>query len=222
MKYHDVLRESYSLQESAYNASSGVLQLKIIQPGFNKSKQRFYPASTLRRDYKIFEGAKMFADHQTDQEAKTRPEGSVNNWVANLRKVWVESDGTIKGEAVVIDPKFKEKLNTLNKNGLLNEMGVSIRATGTGSQQEVDGFQTNYIESLVACRSVDFVTFAGAGGQVEAMESDPTRSRSQNDDKQRLVEAFKLLGLTEKEALIAAGKEPAGQVNLAEAFLTNW
>jgi hypothetical protein len=208
MKYQYVLRESCSLKESAYNSSSGVLQLKVIQPGFNKSKQRFYPASTLKRDYKIFEGAKMFADHQTDQEAKIRPEGSVNNWVANLRKVWVESDGTIKGEAVVIDPAFKEKLSALNKSGLITEMGISIRAAGVASQQEVDGVSTDYVESLVACRSVDFVTYAGAGGQVEAMESDPTLFRQKQNGDHGLVEAYMAMGLTEKEALVAAGQEP--------------
>jgi len=160
-------------QESAYDAASGKLTMTVIRPGLNKSKARYYPAATLKRDYAVFENAKMFADHQSEKEAKDRPEGSVNNWVASIKKVWPESDGTIKAEAMVIDPPFKAKLDTLNKAGLLHEMGVSIRAIGEASEQERDGVTTNVVESLIAARSVDFVTYAGAGGQVEAMESAP-------------------------------------------------
>lgn len=159
------------LEESAYDSATGKLTMTVIKPGLNKSKARYYPASTLKRDYAVFENAKMFADHQSEKEAKDRPEGSVNNWVAQIKKVWPESDGTIKAEAMVIDPPFKAKLDTLNKAGLLHEMGVSIRAIGEASEQEREGVTTNVVESLVAARSVDFVTYAGAGGQVEAMES---------------------------------------------------
>jgi hypothetical protein len=159
------------LQESAYDAASGKLKITIIKPGLNKSKARFYPAETLKRDFHVFEGAKMFADHQSDKEAKDKPEGSVNNWVASLKNVHAESDGTLAGDAFVIDPPFKAKLDALNKQGLLHEMGVSIRAIGEASEQEREGVTTNVVESLIAARSVDFVTYAGAGGQIEAMES---------------------------------------------------
>lgn len=163
--------ESDRLSESAYDSSSGELTMTIIKPGFNKGKGRYYPASVLKRDYNIFEGAKMFADHQTDAEAKSKPEGSVNNWVASVKKPWVEADGTVKAKAAVIDPPFKAKLEELNKQGLLSEMGVSIRAIGAASPAEVQGTKTNLVESLVRARSVDFVTYAGAGGAVEVIEA---------------------------------------------------
>lgn len=159
------------LQESTYDSTSGKLKVTIIKPGLNKSKARFYPAETLKRDYHVFEGAKMFADHQSEKEAKDKPEGSVNNWVASLKNVHAESDGTLSGDAFVIDPPFKAKLDALQTAGLLHEMGVSIRAIGEASEQEREGVTTNVVESLIAARSVDFVTYAGAGGQIEAMES---------------------------------------------------
>lgn len=163
--------ESDQLAEGSYDANTGELTLTVIKPGFNKSKGRYYPAAMLKRDYGIFEGAKMFADHQTDAESKAKPEGSVNNWVASIKKPWVESDGTVKAKAAVIDPPFKAKLEELNKQNLLHEMGVSIRAIGEASPAEVQGTKTNLVESLVRARSVDFVTYAGAGGQVEAIEA---------------------------------------------------
>jgi hypothetical protein len=169
----EVFRQVASLTESgaAYDKSKGILTVKVIQPGFNKSKERFYPSETLKRDFSVFKGAKMFADHQTESEQQTRPEGSVNNWVASLNNVWVESDGTIMGEAVVIDPPFKAKLDALNEKGLLSEMGVSIRAIGEASVKEIEGTRTKYVESFLASRSVDFVTYAGAGGKILAIES---------------------------------------------------
>lgn len=162
---------SMSLKESAYDSTKGKLTIRVIESGFNKSGARYYPAATLKRDHKIFEGAKMFADHQTESEQKNRPEGSVNNWVGQIGKVWMEGD-TVMGEAQVVDPQFKAKLDLLNEKGLLGEMGVSIRAIGEAREAEVDGKKTAVVESLLQSRSVDFVTYAGAGGRVEAIESD--------------------------------------------------
>jgi hypothetical protein len=75
------------------------------------------------------------------------------------------------GKAVVIDPQFKAKLDRLAETKMLGEMGVSIRAIGEASDAEEAGSKFKMVESLLAARSVDFVTYAGAGGRVEAMES---------------------------------------------------
>lgn len=169
---------SLNLSEAgaSYNKKTGELSLTVIKPGLNSSKSRFYPAAVLKRDMGIFENAKMFADHQTEKESKDRPEGSVNNWVGQLGKPWAEQDGTIKAKAKIIDPPFKEKLESLQDANLLHEMGISIRAVGVGSEAEVpDGtssVKANMVERLVAARSVDFVTFPGAGGRCEVLESD--------------------------------------------------
>lgn len=164
-------REVITLTEGAYDSSKGILTLKVIESGFNKSGKRFYPADVLARDHKIFEGAKMFTNHQTDGEAAARPEGDVNNWVASMGKVWPAADGGLMAEAKVFDPTFRGKLQGLQEQGLLKDMAVSIRALGTQSSREIEGRKTNYIESLMSARSVDFVANAGAGGQVLAMES---------------------------------------------------
>ena len=162
--------ESVSLQESAYDATKGELTVTVIKPGMSKNK-RFYPPAVLKKSASIFEGVKMFADHQSDKESKERPEGSVHNWVGSLGKVWAEGDGTVKAKATIVEPLFKAKLDRLNETGLLNQMGVSIRAVGEAHAVEQDGEKFQMVESLLAARSVDFVTYAGAGGQVEAMES---------------------------------------------------
>ena len=50
---------------------------------------------------------------------------------------------------------------------MLNQMGVSIRAIGESTDGDVNGQRAKIVENFVAVRSVDFVTFAGAGGQVD-------------------------------------------------------
>jgi len=164
-------REASMLDEAGYDADTGEVDVTIIKPGFNVSKKRFYPSATLARDYKVFEGLKMFADHQTPAEERAQPERSIRSWVGSLKHVFVAEDGSIKGRAAIIEPWMKEKLSNLKKAGLLHEMGTSIVASGEGKKAEVEGVKTDFIEKLVHGRSVDFVTYPGAGGTVEYYES---------------------------------------------------
>jgi hypothetical protein len=114
----------------------------------------------------------MFADHPTEEEEYTRPERSIKDWVAVLTNVAVRDDGALTGDYTVVEPWFEAKLAKLRDAGKLSELGVSIRAVGSASRQEIDGVETDYIERLVAARSVDFVTFPGAGGNVDLFESE--------------------------------------------------
>lgn len=144
----------------------GEITFTVIKPGWSKNN-RYYGSDMLKRDHRIFEGAKMFVNHQTDKEAAARPEGDLRDWAANVTKVWAENDGTVRARAVVIDPSIKAKLSSLAEHGMLNSMGVSIRAMGEATDGERDGKKGRIVEALTAAKSVDFVTFAGAGGAVE-------------------------------------------------------
>lgn len=151
--------------------TKGKALITIIKPGFNSSKERYYPAETLARDYKVFEGLKMYADHPTPTEEKERPEGSIRNWVATLQNVRPSTDGMIVGEATIVEPWMQEKLTTLRDNSMLKDMGISINAVGSASRAEIEGVKTNFIERIVRARSVDFVTEAGAGGGIQLYEA---------------------------------------------------
>jgi hypothetical protein len=195
------IREFLQLEEASF--SKGIATVTVIKPGFNQSKSRYYPADVLRRDHKIFVG-KMMENHPTKREASERPEGSLRRWVANLRKVWVEADGRIRGEAVIIEDYFRKKLERLATHGLLNEMGVSIRAVGDAESGEVDGKKTTIVSRFLRGRA-DFVTYPGAGGVVEMLES------IYNDEESADLQRFKIrtqrfvkMGLTEAQAEAAA------------------
>jgi len=144
----------------------------VIKAGFNATEDRYYPAEVLKRDYKIFEGMKMYADHPTDEEDKARPERSIKDWVATLTEVACDENGIVTGVAEIVEPWLMQKLASLRDKEMLSEMGISINAVGSASKSTVDGKETLVIEKLVACRSVDFVTEPGAGGVVTLYESD--------------------------------------------------
>jgi len=160
----------------------------VIKPGFNVSEDRYYPKEMLKRDYKVFEGQKMYADHPTDDEDAARPERSIKDWVATLKDVTVDESGVVSGVAEIIEPWMMQKLASLRDKTMLSEMGVSINAIGSASKGTIDGKDTLVIEKLVGARSVDFVTEPGAGGIVTMYESDRGRD----------VDLIELSGLKEK------------------------
>ena len=144
----------------------------VIKPGFNATEDRYYPAEMLKRDYKVFEGHKMYADHPTEAEDEARPERSIKDWVATLSEVMVDENGVVTGVAEIVEPWLMTKLASLRDKGMLSEMGISINAVGSASKGKIEGKDTLIIEKLVAARSVDFVTEPGAGGIVTMYESD--------------------------------------------------
>jgi hypothetical protein len=182
--------------------SAGKLTVTVIKPGVSKNG-RYYSESLLKGSTGIFKGAKMFVNHQTEAEQRSRPEGDINDWVANLGSAWAESDGTVRGAATVIDPVFKQKLENLRNAGQLDSMGISIRCAGTATDGEHDGKACKIIESLDGCRSVDFVSFAAAGGRVEALESIGAVVTATADPRiaqRSLYESAKSLGHSDAEA----------------------
>ena len=162
----------------------------VIKPGFNSSEDRYYPMEMLKRDYSVFEGMKMYADHPTVAEDKALPERSVKStgWVAVLKDVTCDEAGIVTGIAEIVEPWLMTKLATLRDKQLLSEMGISINAVGKAIESTVGNKKTLVIEKLIACRSVDFVTEPGAGGIVTFYES----------DKSRDVDLIELSGLQEK------------------------
>lgn len=149
--------------------------IDVIKPGFNADQSRYYPEEMLKRDYKVFEGMKMYADHPTETEDQERPERSIRDWVATLVEVSCDENGKVSGVAEIIEPWMMQKLASLRDKDMLSEMGVSINAVGYASKATIEDKETMVIEKLEACRSVDFVTEPGAGGVVTFYESDRTR-----------------------------------------------
>jgi hypothetical protein len=196
-----ILANVEQLEEAGttYQPSTGNLTLTVIKPGWSKNN-RYYPAHVLTKSAGLFEGAKMFVDHYTEAQDKQRPEGSVKDWVGTISGVHVVG-GAVKATANIHNEDFKQNLANLKKAGNLSQMGISIRAFGETKSGEAEGRKGTIVESVLGCKSVDFVTFAAAGGVVESMseavDPDDVMLLSLDDLKKKrpdLVEA-----LTKKE-----------------------
>lgn len=137
----------------------GTVPIKLIQPGQGSSG--LYPAAVLKRDGpRVFpKGTHMYADHLSPAEEAERPEGSIKNLMAVLDSDARWEDAGTDGPGLYANakvmPHFADHLEALAPH-----IGVSIRAMGTF---EEDG---KSVKELVAAKSVDFVTRAGAGGKV--------------------------------------------------------
>lgn len=153
-------------------SAKGIAKVVIIKPGWgNTVDNHYYSEEMLSQNYKVFEGVKMYADHQTTSEEKERPEGSIKEWVASLKNVQYQEGVGVIGDAIIIEPWMQQKLANLRDKELLGEMGISIRAAGVGVKGKIDGREGNIVEKITQVRSVDFVTEAGAGGVVQMYEA---------------------------------------------------
>lgn len=143
----------------------GTIPVKLIQPGWGSSG--YYPAEVLERDGpKVFtKGLKMNWDHPTLSEASERPEGSLNNLAAELVSDAKYQANGAAGAGLYADAKVFEAYKG-PIDDLAGHIGVSIRALGKGDEGSAEGRQGPIISELTAAKSVDFVTQAGAGGQI--------------------------------------------------------
>ena len=153
--------------------AQGIVPIRIIAPGFNTSKGRYYSEQAVQDAADIFDGAKMYADHPTKAEEKEKPERSIRDWVATLHDTKVSEAGNAVGIAHINAGWLKEKIQNLYEQGDLQHLGTSINAVGSGTTQTIEGHKTTLVERLLRStfQSVDFVTEAGAGGQAGLRES---------------------------------------------------
>jgi len=157
-------------EATAEGIAKGVLPVRIIKPGFNIGKGRYYSENSINDAGTIFEGSKMYADHLAKGD---RPERSVRDWVATLHETRVSESGNAVGFAHIHAGWLKEMVSNLFEAGDLGHLGTSINAVGKATKQTIDGVKTMFVEGLVksGMQSVDFVTEAGAGGQAGLRES---------------------------------------------------
>lgn len=167
-------------------------EVKLIAPGWGSSG--YYGAGMLEADGpKVFKrDTKMYWNHPGVSEERERPERDLRDLAgvlledARFEKAHPKGPG-LYAKAQVFD-QFAEAVDQLAPH-----IGVSIRATGKGKQGEAEGRKGPIIESIVAAKSVDFVTQPGAGGQVlslfEAARNAPVPPQEKHMSEQELKEA---------------------------------
>lgn len=169
MPNRQTLTESRPLATESAAAGGGRMSLQLIDPGWGSSgyySREVLAEAATRRVFPA--GTHMYLDHPTAQEAADRPERSVRDLAAVLTTDAVADPvtGGLVAEARVFAP-FQPAIAEM-----ADAIGVSIRATGSGSIGEAEGRRGLIIDRLDEGLSVDFVTAAGRGGRIlELLES---------------------------------------------------
>lgn len=146
-------------------AKDGIIETKIIGPGWGTTG--YYGADVLSRDgAKAFKaGTKMFWDHPTRREEAERPERSIRDLAAELVEDARWESNHKRGPGLYAKAKvfsnYREAIEELSPH-----IGVSIRAWGKGRQGEAEGRKGSIVTAIEKASSIDFVTVAGAGGEI--------------------------------------------------------
>jgi vacuolar-type H+-ATPase subunit D/Vma8 len=171
----DLLREAraHAFREDGALPNSGQRrEIVIIEAGWGSSG--YYSEGVLGRDIpRIYPpGTHMYLDHPTVTEEYERPERSVKDLVA----VTLETPRMAGIAAVTVCEIFEHWVPVID--ALAEHIGVSIRALGVAEEGDAGGKHGEIVKSLTEGRSIDFVTMAGAGGQVgQLVESARERIR---------------------------------------------
>ena len=198
-----------ALAEAALR-DDGTVPIRIIAPGWGSSG--YYAPAMLERDGpRVFTaGLHMYLDHPSVSEADDRPERSVRDLAGRLVSDarW-DANGPagpgLYADAEVFAP-YRDVIGEIAPH-----IGVSIRASGAVTEGEAEGRKGRLVDRLVGAESVDWVTRAGAGGQVVTMLESARAARAARTDEPAIVSPAETRGsegddmddLTEATARIA-------------------
>jgi hypothetical protein len=179
----ELVGDTIELLESVVR-TDGTVPIKIIAPGWGTSG--YYSADVIKESgpQAFPAGTQDFWDHPTVTEASDRPERSLRDLAGVLATDAYWNESGPKGPGLYGDVKvFADYQPALEE--LAPHIGVSIRATGKAHLGEAEGERGLIIDEIVAAKSVDFVTVAGAGGEVldlfEAVRS-PRKTKPKEAD----------------------------------------
>ena len=139
------------------------LDVVVIEPGWgNKRDNHYYSADMLKANAVVFKGAKMYATDHREDEKNVRTEVSQ---VMDCPIGFTETGAPI-ARVGVFDEQFATSVRNRAALGKLEDLEVSILASGTARPIERDGRKGKHIESISSEGvNVDWVTSAGAGGR---------------------------------------------------------
>ena len=200
----------------------GTIPVRVVKPGWGNSG--YYDAALLKREAnKAFPpGTKMYWDHPTEREERERPERSLRDLAAETIGPPVYQENGPVGPGVYTNAKvFGAYRDAIDE--LAPHIGVSLRAYGKAKHGEREGRKGPIVESFLGpAASVDFVTTAGAGGEVLSLfeakrgrNFNPIQEEDDEVSQEQLQEAQRLQQEAEAKAEAESKKTRRLQEHLA-------
>ncbi len=141
---------------------------------FIRSKNgRLYSVAGLAKSAPMFEGAKVYDNHLTQEEFERKqgmrsPSGEWLGTIVNA--VWDAGSNSIKGVFKVVEDALATKLKNAWDQGVLDTIGLSIDTFPIIHRQvRVEGQSMSIVEGFQKILSVDLVAEPAAGGSLDRM-----------------------------------------------------
>jgi hypothetical protein len=178
----------------------------IIQEGMSKNRNR-YARKVLQEAAPLYEGARIYTDHQEETRRYGRSTRDVAGFLKNVTPVLLnENAGTAKeavaklalaAEAVITKQSIRQEMLDAYEEGNANLYGLShdVQAESVTVMAEAGAFYD--VQRIAAVSSVDLVTNPAAGGRVlRLVASDTVPHTLEGDGRmlQKMIEAIKASG----------------------------
>ncbi|MBC9783541.1 hypothetical protein H1S01_03315 [Heliobacterium chlorum] len=167
------------LTEAATPMGGNKWRMTVLRPGWNirldgSLGDKYYTKQFVTSLAPLLEGAKAYADHQTDREEREKPERSTRDLVGYWSDAKVEPDGRATATLTLLESASWLKAAIAEAEKLNNEKGIvlvgpSIDGYGTTRIGDAEGRRGKIVESAIGLRSVDIVTKPAAGGTVDQL-----------------------------------------------------
>ena len=172
-----------------------------------------YPRTVLEAQAAWFSPIKVFDNHQSDAEERTKPYRSIREHIATIKETFYDPtprekapEGGVVGTLYPHVAWFKERLAEAPET-----VEFSIRCGGLAKHEQRNGRSVTVMESFVRKGSCDAVTDAGAGGHVISV-------REWAHEEQEMVQSMVLGDLTPEQLKEQA---PALYQQIAESHVVN-
>lgn len=181
----------------------------IIQEGMSKNRNR-YQRKVLQEAAPLYEGAKVYIDHQEDTRRFGRSARDLAGFIKDVQPVLLattkEATAAIFGLAgtmVVTQKAIREELLDAWEEGKADLLGLSHDALAE-SVAVVDPAGAFYdVTRIESVKSVDLVTNPAAGGRVLRLVASDTVPLSLSEDEAMLKKLMEAIRATKNAALIA-------------------
>lgn len=187
------------------------LDVVVIKPGWgNEKDSHYYSREMLEKNAHAFNGAKMYTtNHNPDQKNVLTEVSQVLACPAAFT-----SDGAPIARVGVFDAAFAQNIRNRAALGKLEDLNVSIQASGTAKPFELDGRKGKIVETInPEGANVDWVTRAGAGGH--ALRLAESAEEPDMEDEERVEEQVEEAAV-EEVAIEEQTPEPEAEVEEQE------
>lgn len=192
--------------EAAPAATGKKWGVLVIQEGMSKNRNR-YQRKVLQEAAPLYEGAKIYVDHQESERRYGRSARDVAGFLKNVQPVLLNVNaGTtqeavarfaLAAEAVITKQSVRQEMLDAYQEGNANLFGLShdVRAESVTVMAEGGAFYD--VQRIDSVSSVDLVTNPAAGGRVlRLVASDTVPHTLEGDGRmlQKMIEAIKASG----------------------------